>query len=47
MEFMRGLSLRWTCELRTDGEECGGTYGPGDPVALLSRSLMLLRRTSS
>ena len=28
------FGAQWTCELRTDGEDCGGTYGPGEPVAL-------------
>ncbi len=43
----RRFGAEWTCELRTDGGECGGTFGPGAPVALVSRSLLLLRRTAA
>jgi isoamylase len=42
----RRFGAEWTCELRTDGGECGGTFGPGAAVALVSRSLLLLRRTA-
>jgi len=41
------FGAQWTCELRTDGEDCGGTYGPAEAVSLLSRSLVLLRRTAA
>ena len=36
----------WTCELRTDGVEAGAKHAAGDPVELVSRSLVLLRRTA-
>jgi glycogen operon protein len=39
------FGTQWTCELRTDEEDCGGTYGPSDTLGLVSRSLVLLRRT--
>ena len=43
----RRFGAEWTCELRSDDGECGGTHEPGSVVGLLSRSLLLLRRTAS
>jgi isoamylase len=43
----RRFGAEWTCELRTDVGDCGGTFGPGAAVSLISRSLMLLRRTAA
>jgi glycogen operon protein len=43
----RRFGAEWTCELRSDAGDCGGTFGPGAAVPLVSRSLMLLRRTAA
>ena len=40
------FGAQWTCELRTD-DEARRHHGPCEAVPLLSRSLVLLRRTAA
>jgi glycogen operon protein len=41
------FGTEWTCELRTDGGAEGTTHAAAESVPVITRSLVLLRRTAA